>query len=278
MADCDDPTVGERISLTLIPVGCWLMEKSRGVRQPGATLFAILAGAFLVVSAARGLTLFDKSWWQPAGPGERLFVALSAAAGISALIVSVMYKRLLRRYHRRSQFEAAALAFSRLVSGTTSIQPAEVGVNIWLIKGPRGFRRLIRAGSVSEPRHPTPITWTKGKGIIGEAWERDTIRFADLDVVRAITPTEADWCSLPREERFRLSWAEFDETTRYHAVLAVPLRRLRFGVYRVRGVAAIDLLTAGKAAELNQIHVTPEFSAIRRTCEAAFAGDQAPAP
>lgn len=146
---------------------------------------------------------------------------------------------------------------------TTLLEHEEIGVNIWLVRGPRGFRRLVRAAKVvAEDRHETPITWTKGKGIIGEAWDRNQTRFADLDTVRADFPTEAQWCSLKREDRFRLSWAEFMETSRYHAVLAVPLRRHRFSRHLVRGVVAIDVLVPGKASQLDGLQVTREFSSI----------------
>jgi hypothetical protein len=94
-----------------------------------------------------------------------------------------------------------------------------------------------------------------------------------LDRVRATFTTEEQWCAFKREDRFHMSWSEFEETRRYRAVVAVPLRRHRWARHAVRGVIAIDSLVPGKASELLGLTTLPEFSSIRRTCEAAFGGD-----
>jgi hypothetical protein len=126
------------------------------------------------------------------------------------------------------------------------------------------------------PHSETPIVWTKGKGIIGQAWKRNKTRLADLDKVRREYPTQDRWCSRSREDRFRLSWAEFADTKRYRSIVAVPLRVKRFARYRVRGVVAIDALVPGKARELEKLEESPEFSAVRRICESAFRRDPRP--
>ena len=119
-------------------------------------------------------------------------------------------------------------------------------------------------------RKQTPIVWTKGKGIIGEAWSRDSSRFADLDLVRSAYPSEELWCELARDDRFRLSWREFEQTSRYHAVLAVPLHAYRNADFPVRGVIAIDVLVPTNRNSIEGVQDTGEFSSIIRTCEAAL--------
>jgi hypothetical protein len=272
MADRYDPTIRERISLALIGPGCWFMNFLRRAQKPGAAITAALVATSAFVGLARELSWPHKSWWASGSVAVWVFFTLYGLTSLGSLFVAGAFWRLLKKPNRQIQFQRAAQGLATLVSEGLELPHEAVGVNIWLIKGMKGFRRLVREASVGVPRNPTPITWTKGKGIIGQAWSRNTIRFADLDEVRALNPTEADWCSLTREERFRLSWSEMSETRRYRAVLAIPLRRHKFGRYRVRGVAAIDLLVPGRALDLNALHDLPEVRAIRRTCEAAFAG------
>lgn len=274
MNDCDEQPLGERISRALIPVGCALMSFLRRMRRPGANVAALLIFALGAIGVAKEYDWPHESWWKPGSAGLVSFIVLSILTGAASLFVVIGFRRLLTKKSSLEQFEKAAHDLSRLVEDQTSLRLRrnEIGINIWLVKGMWGFRRLVRGAQVvAVPRRETPITWTKAKGIIGEAWARKTSRFADLDLVRSVVPTQAEWCSLPRDLRFHLSWSEFEETRRYHAVLAVPLRRHRFARHSVRGVIAIDVLISGRGHEINGIQETAEFSSIVRTCEAAFA-------
>jgi phosphate/sulfate permease len=274
MSNCDDPTPGERISLALIPVGCAVMEFLRWLRRPASAVTALLVAAVGAMGTAKEYDWPHESWWKPGQPALVIFVILSLLAGLGVAFIIVGFFRLLSRETRRRQFQAAAHSFVRCVEKQTSLQHHEIGVNIWLIKGVKGFRRLVReAIAVAEPRPETPITWTKGKGIIGHAWRRNKSVFANLDTVRALF-NEETWCALRRDQRFRLSWDEFNETWRYHAVLAVPLRRHRFGVHRIRGILAIDAVVTEKGKELDGIQRTPDFNVIMGICQAAFAGSE----
>jgi hypothetical protein len=274
LATCDDPTFGERLALWMIPVGCAVMAFLRRMRRPGATITTTLIAAVGAMGTAKEYGWPHESWWDPHEPALVAFVIVSILAGLGTLFIVIGFRRLLAKGNRKQQFETAAQSFVRCVEKQTDLQHHEIGVNIWLIKGMKGFRRLVReAIAVAEPRPETPITWTKGKGIIGQAWARKTSQFADLDAVREVFTAET-WCELPRGERFRLSWDEFDETWRYRAVLAVPLRRHRFGVHRVRGILAIDVLVPERGKQLDGIQRTDDFNVIMGICQAAFAGDE----
>ncbi len=249
------------------------MDFLRRLRRPGATVTAVLVVALAAVNVAKG-TDWPAGWWDDR-PGEVIFVALSIVTGLGSLFVALGFRSVLGKQSQKLKLETAAQSVARLIQQETKLKHDEIGVNIWLIKGMVGFRRLVRAAIVvAQPRHQTPITWTKGKGIIGEAWARKKSRFADLERVRELYPTEQLWCGLKRDDRFRLSWAEFEETARYHAVLAVPLRRHRFSRHPVRGVVAIDVLVKRKGGAIDGIQRTKEFSSIIRTCEAALAGEE----
>lgn len=235
----------------------------------------ILVVTFGVVQGAKEFEWPRASWWEKGSAGRALYLILATLVSAATLLIVIGYRRLLAREKRRGKFDTAAQSIALLVQDQTSLNHDEIGVNIWLVRGPKGFRRLVREASVvTEQRTETPITWTKNKGIIGEAWGRKKPRFADLDQVRKNFPTRRHWCRLKREDRFRLSWDELGETSRYRAVLAVPLRGHRFARHPVRGVVAIDVLVAGKAAELEGLQTTREFGSIISVCEAALVGDE----
>lgn len=249
------------------------MEFLRRLRRPGATLAAVLIVALAAVNVAKGVD-WPMGWWNTP-PGSVIFVILSILTGVATLFVALGFRSVLTKQGRKAKFQTAAQSVVSLVEDKTQLSHADIGVNVWLVKGMLGFRRLVReAIVVAQPRHETPITWTKGKGIIGEAWERKQSRFADVERVRGLYPTKQAWCGLPREERFRLSWAEWEETFRYYAVLAVPLRRHRFGGHPVHGVVAIDVLVPSKGRVLDGVQRTKEFSSVIRTCEAALGGEE----
>lgn len=255
----------------LIPVGCAIMDFLRSMRRPGSMWLAAAVVALGGVNVARERQWPRESWWEPGGWGQLAFIVLSLVVSVGTFLVIVGFRRILKRQRASGEFATAAESFAQLVEANTSMHRNQFGVNIWLVKGMLGFRRLVREATVvGYKRHETPITWTKGKGIIGEAWGRKKGRVADLDAVRATFWDQTTWCELKRSDRFRLSWDEFNETRRYRAVLAVPLRRHRWARHPVKGVAAIDSLVPGKAAELNELYDMPEFSSVRRTCEAAF--------
>jgi hypothetical protein len=270
LKDCTPP-IRERLNLWLIGVGCWIMSVLRDLRRPGSLILMWVAVALTTATVAREAD-WPETWWET-GWGRGALIALTALTGAGTVLVVQGYRRFLRRDAKKAALREGAESIAQLVEKQTSLTPGEFGVHIWLVRGMKGFRRLVRGPSQAREHHETPIVWTKGKGVIGQAWKRRKTRYADLDLVRELYPSQEDWCGQKREKRFRLSWDEFEETRRYRAVVAVPLRAHRFARYRVRGVIAIDALVSGKAAELEALEKTPEFSAIRRLCESAFVRD-----
>lgn len=292
-SSCDHIPWQERRTLIGIKVGSAIMTFISKMRRPGATLTGLLVAAFAIIQVLRALDYPSRTAWgsgpvvvkastirhlvnsNPRTSWVWAYIVLAALASAGSVLVAVGYRRLLTRQPRQQALAAAARATVRLVEKETGLKHHEIGVNVWLVKGAKGFRRLERAASeVAQPRKVTPIIWIKGKGIIGEAWARNSPRAADMDRVRRMLSTEEVFCSLPREDRFRLSWNEFQMTSRYHAVLAVPLHRRRFSSYTVKGVLAIDALVPGKASAIDAIRGTEEFSSIVRTCDAALRGEE----
>jgi hypothetical protein len=157
----------------------------------------------------------------------------------------------------------ATLLVKRLV-----VQHDEIGVHIWTVRGWIGIRTLERrAQFVVRRRRTSPIVWRKGKGAIGICWARNTPILANVQQLEERAPSETEFCALPREERFGLTWAEFTETRHYRAVLAVPLRVGPAGAPRLRGVISVDVLVDDNAGRLDTLLRTSEFVDILSVCE-----------
>jgi hypothetical protein len=272
--DCRAHTWPQEVSRLLIPVGCALMGGMRAIKRPGAAATAALIVATTAVAVMKNSDWPHADWWGPGSVGRTVFVVLSILTASASFLVSLSLSRTLARQRMHETFVTAAHGFSEVAETKTRLRHTQIGVNIWLVRGPVGFRRLVREASATRPRTTTPIVWTKDKGVIGQAWSRKKTRFANLEEFRTLASTKSVFCQLPPEDRFRLTWEQFEETRRYQAVLAVPLRRERFARHSVRGVVAIDLLGKGKAELLKGLQDSKEFDSIRLTCEATLSKRQ----
>lgn len=268
------PPLRERANHQIIDLGCAFMQLVRAQRKNGALGTQIVVVALGVATAAREAVWPSEEWWESVG-GKLLFIGLTALTAIGAALVAWGYKRVLAYRAQARTVDEAAKGIALLVKQKTSLKTHQFGVNIWIIRGALGFRRLVRWSEIAPDHHRTPILWTKGKGVIGQAWKGKRTRSVDLERIRNAHDEES-WCARKREERLRLSWDEFEETGRYHHVIAVPLRARRFAKYRVCGVIAIDSLVSGKKEELEALAKLQAFSSIRRLCESAFSRDEPP--
>ncbi|MEP6976604.1 MAG: hypothetical protein ABI948_00975 [Thermoleophilia bacterium] len=271
---CDDQPLRERVSAALIPVGCGVAAKLGKLKRPGATTTGLLILIFGAVQIMRAAEWPDARTWK-SGAGLVAFVALAIAVAVLSFLVAWGYRGLLASRRREERLAKAANGIARVVMKHTKLKRDEVGVNIWRVRGPKGFRRLDRAAiAVEEDREETPILWTKGKGVIGYCWSKKAPRFADLEDLRSALPTEEEFCSIPREERFKFTWSEFQEVNRYAAVLAVPLKPRGFGRFAVKGVLAVDCSNVDRRSELDGLQGKPDFVTIKRTCEDILVGDR----
>jgi hypothetical protein len=232
----------------------------------------LLVVAYGVVQIGKLNDFPHASTWASRSPGWWAYVILAILATASSALVILGYRALLATRGENEAFAKLARGVVRVVEKNTTLRHHELGVNIWVLQGPPGFRRLERrAMSLAEERPQTPILWTKGKGAIGRCWARNESTFADLEGLRGQFRTPGAWCAQPRDERFRFSWAEFQDTRRYTAILAVPLLPRIYGRYRFRGVLAIDTTAREKGTELAAVSEESEFGVIIRTCQAVLA-------
>ncbi len=274
MGDCGERwPIRERLSRALIPWGGVLSGWSRGLRRPGATATALLVAAYGLAQVGKSNDFPRQSLWQAQHAGWWAFSVLAVLATIASLLVVLGYRALLGDRRASERLGKVARGTVRMIEKNTNLNHDEIGVNIWKVQGPWGFRRLERvAQALAEDRPTTPILWTKGKGVIGTSWMQNGSLFVDMHQLHLDFTEKEDFCGLPRTERFYFSWQEFRETERYKAVLAVPLRAGSHGRYPVRGVLAIDVMADDKRPELKGIESNREFGAIIRTCEAVLSG------
>lgn len=200
------PSVG--VSATM---GEWTPE----IRRPAETLvLATVAGSAVLLGASQR---------------RRSVVAAGAALGAlpSIRLAARQYRVDNSRFFRRVASVSAGLAFDS-VQLSTSLNARDIGIGVFVVQ-----RRLLPPrrrylGRVAEARvvqltSPTGITWARGKGALGLAWERGRpVAFdlagtwADPSLWESSTGPNAPTMGLTRSEIERL-------VNRYSAVLAVPI-------------------------------------------------------
>jgi hypothetical protein len=149
-----------------------------------------------------------------------------------------------------------------------------VGVRIWSVRGPFFARHLRRKASffLTADRAQSGIRWTKGKGVLGVAWEQRREMIRDISGLRERVHGEDDFDALPDEDKMLLSYKEFCGIPQYELVYASPLysRAQTSGNPPVRGVIAIDILQPGHFQELRKATSDPRFASIIGVCESAL--------
>jgi len=272
MSRCGDEPMHESLQEAFVGWICWLVARYQRLRRPGATITVVVVAAFGLVQVAKASDLPRESFWAHGHVGQWIYVALAAATTVLSLLVVLGYRARLKGQQERSRLEAAARGIVQVVEKNKNLSHDEIGVNIWVVHGRiKGLKRLERrAMVVASEREASPVTWVKGKGAIGRCWADDEPIFANLEELADRCPTREEWCKVPREQRFRFTWQEFEATRQYKAVLAVPLKAQVYGRWRVRGVLAIDVLAAGKGDEIKGIQHVGEFSGIKSTCQSVL--------
>jgi hypothetical protein len=238
--------------------------------KPGSVVVLVavtLTGAGAVL---KEVDVPSESFWkakQPAG------IALAVVAALSYLgycLVVVGYRRSLKRSDQDTRLYTTCRDVAGLVERETTLDRDSIGVHVWTIRGFPGLRRLERRATfVLVDRTQTAITWRKGKGVLGQCWERDDWILADLERM-ASAKTEQEFYAIPRADRFFFTWHEASATQHYKAALAWPLHGGPENARRVVGCLSLDVQVDGAVDELDKVWTTkrPELDAHRAVCEA----------
>lgn len=205
--------------------------------------------AWAMVSAAAtfvvGLASFNSDF-----ASSYPWLVLLALAVIAMSAVILQARKVLPRYDPSTRTRIGWLcqaAVMRILDEFTDLDARTIGVHGFLLRWRvrwRWFpvqRELVRVGQfrLDHNRDSSGIHWTKGKGLIGVAWETGDRQGADLTGLSGLS--EKEWTELPRAERWGLKYEEFSRVQDYGAVIAHPIKDDQG---RTLGCVSIDLLRA----------------------------------
>ncbi|HKI67059.1 MAG TPA: hypothetical protein VJ989_07295 [Solirubrobacterales bacterium] len=223
------------------------------------------AAAVLAVAHSAG---FPKASTWSAGHALPPIQIAAVAAWVTGQVCLAIQGR--RRRRNRKLEDACRNVAAFVDEKCPSLPLAEVGVHIWQV--PLVKRQLRRAGSflLIGDRARSGIPWTKGKGVVGEAWRLKTHLTKNLEEIRARANTREAFEALPIDDRLGLSWSEVQRTPGYKAVYARPLYSREGQDHDIKGILAIDILGDGHYGALVRATEDEGFLGVIGTCETAL--------
>lgn len=249
-----------------------LSERFQRLLRPGALLTGFFVTCTAIVQGLKAAAIPSAETWAP-GSGWNWLLIVMVPALLLSLLVIWGYGRVLRRSGEDAELYRIARDTFYFVSEQLSVRRDVLGVNIWVVRGFTGARHLHRRVQfLTQERQPTSIVWCKGKGVIGYCWADNHPLVADNTAIAAQGGTKEAFCELPANERFGLSWEEFQQVQHYQAVLAVPIRCGPSGAPYVAGCVAIDVQEDGFAAPLETLGESRQLGALVRACGMVLEG------
>jgi len=249
-----------------------LVERRLAFLGSYGDLAALLLGAGAsVLALAHSAEFPDRKAWNSDAP-----LVVAQIAVMALFLVTQSANTILRRRGRRNRrLEDACREVAGLIDEECPELPLRyVGVRIWSVGGPFFARHLRRKASffLSGDRGQSGIRWTKGKGVLGAAWEQRREVIHDIAAIRDRARDEQGFEALPPEDKMQLSHKEFLSMRQYEVVYASPLysRAQTSSDPAVRGVIAVDILEAGHFDELRAAVGHPRFASIIGVCESAL--------
>jgi hypothetical protein len=233
----------------------------------------IAAFVFLLLSGALALAHSDE--WPSGGAwskGHPLLLAqllVFVLLGLTQLAILIAGRR---GEGDKGLEESCQLVAAYIDEHCPGVQLRNVGVHIWTMAGPPFARYLKRSSSflLAGDRERSGITWVKGKGVVGAAWQEGTTVIRDIDGIRDKASSRTAYEALAMEETMNLTWEEFRRTPFYRAVSAIPLYRRAGAGSQLRGILAIDFLESGHFQEMRAAVDDPAFASVIGFCESAL--------
>lgn len=184
---------------------------------------AIAAVVFALCTLTKQLNVPAFIWsdWAPAAT-----VTMFASGLWTALVAPYKLVRLDRAAKASSAKNFANDLCQQVLTTVHQAKPGisveSLAVHLWKVSG----ASLDRMASYRvERRSDSGVTWTKGKGAVGSCWATNLEIEADLaDLHQAAGSGERGFYAVNDEERFYLTWDEYQMTRRYQSILATPLR------------------------------------------------------
>ncbi len=232
-------------------------------RAAGAV--GVVVFPFLLVLAEGGIP--RGTWWDDATDPPVLLAVLVAVGAIAYGIDGVFASGRRGRDEIRADLERLARrAFVPINARLPDVPINRLGVHIWMTKGER-LERLIKY-TMEQQRVETPIQWSRGKGVIGDAWERGGPLTVDLTPLYAsATALGPAFDGLDPQDRFGLTLEEVQRGNRYKSVLAYPLSGMDG---KIIGVLSVDCAIPGRADGLASLVDDRLFQDVLGACESAL--------
>jgi hypothetical protein len=230
-------------------------------RSAGATTVVLFP--FLIVAAQQGIP--NGTWWDEAVDPPVWFTVLVALGAIVYGIDGIRREARDEREQIIGDLERLARrAFVPINAKLPSVPIGDLGVHIWQVRGGR-LDRLVKY-TMEHQRMSTPITWTRGKGVIGVAWQRKTSLTAELNDLyeEAKGTDDATFDAGDPDHRYGLIRSEVLSGTHYKGVLAVPLSGVGGDVI---GVLSVDCSVVGQRQALEQLLDDRAFQDVLGACE-----------
>lgn len=132
-------------------------------------------------------------------------------------------RRALERQHKVEAFLTTSLIY---IVRHGAADWENTGIQAFLVRG-RWRQQQVRLAKVRLGAIPTSgIVWGAGKGVIGRCWARRAPQFEDLEAHFAQFNNHdlAAWDALSADQRFGLTWSDFQTLKgKYGVVAAVPI-------------------------------------------------------
>jgi hypothetical protein len=233
----------------------------------GGPVAAVLT-PFLLFAGPQGIP--NGKWWDaPGDPAVWITTILCAAAVVYNVLQLVGAPDEERATIKLDIEQLARRTFVYINRHLPNVRINQLGVHVWTTDGDR-LKRLVKY-TMEQQRATTPITWTRGKGVIGLAWRQKRNLIADLTDIyaKADTLDPAAFEALDPEERYGLSAAEIRSGGRYKSVLACPLTDEQ-RENEVIGVLSVDCSVVVPSAALEALLYDREFQDVLGSCESAL--------
>lgn len=168
--------------------------------------------------------------------------AWAATAGPYKLI---KLDRANRRSAARTRSEGLCQQLLMTVYESSPALPLEsLAVHVWWLDA----GKLTRLASFRVERRPDAgVSWTKGKGAVGQCWSTNLEIEADLaNLHAAATAGLPFFDSIEAESRFSLTWDDYQKTKRYQSIFVTPLKDSGGNFI---GCLSIDSTAAGRHSD-----------------------------
>lgn len=208
--------------------------------------------AVTLATVASTVTAAVRSQVNPALDLRWVFVPLGIAAigqTVDTIVRGLHSHRAPLREADHRDVQQLATQVLQDVSKAANVDITKVGVCVWVISSYRPFlwrprlKRILRFRLDVSAATPTAVDWTRGKGVIGRAWETGKKQHVDWRPIAARYPgaiSDAEWTRIPADTRWGFTREEFEAVRdKYAEVLALPIADSH--APELYGVLSVDL-------------------------------------